>query len=115
MIGGAAAASFSAVSSGMSTGIAIGSSSAAPAAAAPAAAAPAVVAPAAQAANTTTATAGSPPVPGNAQGCVGFAVSTTTHIFHQEGTGFGDVAHDLGVIPGQVIQAYAASNCGKHQ
>jgi hypothetical protein len=102
----------------MSTGIAIGSSSAAPAAAAPAAA------PAAPAANTGTTTSAAapqaaapatPPIPGNAQGCVGFAVSTSAHFTRSLGEGFGDFFKDNAVgTPGAAIQSFAASNCGKH-
>jgi hypothetical protein len=108
MIGGAAAASFSTVSSGMSTGIAIGSSSAAPATAAPAAAAPA-----APAANTNTTSgvavaapaAGSPPDPSNAKGCVGNAVSTAAH----ELGGLGDAFKDANAgPPGKAIQGAVA-------
>jgi len=107
MIGGAAAASFSAVSSGMSTGIAIGSSSAAPAAAAPAAAAPASQAAVAQPA------AGSAPIPSNARGCVGGAVSTAAHLtqtplFGDEG--FGDYFKDNALgAPGKAIQPVVAA------
>ena len=111
MIGGAAAASFSAVSGGMSTGIAIGSSSTAPAA-------PAVAAPA----NTSTsapsaavAAPATPPIPSNAQGCVGSAVSTSAHQAQQQfGSGLGDFFKDAGQNTGKVIQAYATANCMKH-
>ena len=114
MIAGAAAASLSAVSSSMSTGVAIGSSSAAPAAAAPAA-------PSANTASTTTsaafpqATADPPPIPSNAMGCVGGAVSTSSHLTQTINEGFGDFFKDNSLgTPGAAIQAFAAAVCGKH-
>jgi hypothetical protein len=119
MIGGAAAASFSTVSSGMSTGVAIGSSSAAPAAAAPAAAAPAAAAPAGQPAVSQPAVA-APGVPsdpaGTAQSCVGAAVSNAAHFTQSLGEGFGDFFKDsgTGVQPGDAIKQFATAACGKH-
>jgi hypothetical protein len=69
-----------------------------------------------QAANPTVVAApAAPPIPGNANGCVGFAVSTTAHQTQQMfGQGFGAYAKSLGQNPGKAIQAYATSACGKH-
>jgi len=56
-----------------------------------------------------------PPVPSNAQGCVGSAVSTTAHATQQlVDQGFGAYAKSLGLNPGKAIQTFAASSCGKH-
>ncbi|MEA2667661.1 MAG: hypothetical protein QOJ33_595 [Chloroflexota bacterium] len=69
-----------------------------------------------QAANPTVVAApAAPPVPGNANGCVGFAVSTTAHETQQMfGQGFGAYAKSLGQNPGKAIQTYATGACGKH-
>jgi hypothetical protein len=57
-----------------------------------------------------------PPLPGNAQGCVGAAVSFTAHLTQSAvSEGFGDFFKDNALgTPGAAIQAFAASNCGKH-
>jgi hypothetical protein len=46
-----------------------------------------------------------PPLPSNANGCVGQGVSTSAHATQSFfGTGFGDFLHDNGDNPGQTIQ-----------
>jgi hypothetical protein len=69
-----------------------------------------------QAANPAAAAApAAPPIPSNAQGCVGSAVSFTAHFTQQElGQGFGAVAKSIGENPGALIKAYATESCGKH-
>jgi hypothetical protein len=117
MFGGAAVASFSAVSSGASSGIAIGSSSAAPAAAAPALAAPAAQAPNTGTATTTAAVAPAaavPPAPSNS--CVGAAVSAAQQTLKGTGESFGDIFRDsgTGLHPADAIKEFATLNCMKH-
>ena len=56
-----------------------------------------------------------PPVPGNAQGCVGSTVSAAAHGTQQIlDMGLGATFKSLGLNPGQQIQQFAASSCGKH-
>jgi hypothetical protein len=56
-----------------------------------------------------------PPVPSNAQGCVGSAVSTAAHTTQQVlDMGLGATFKSLGLNPGQQIQQFAAGSCGKH-
>ena len=118
MIGGAAAASFSAVSSTATPVVPISSNSVAPPAAAPAAAAPAAPAANTGAASTSVGAAGVPSDPaGTAMGCVGSAVSFSAHYTQQTASeGFGDVFKDanVGVTPGDAIKNYATNFCGKH-
>jgi hypothetical protein len=56
-----------------------------------------------------------PPIPSNAQSCVGSVVSTTAHGSQQVlDQGLGTYLHNLGQNPGQDIQRYATNVCGKH-
>ena len=56
-----------------------------------------------------------PPIPSNAQGCVGAIVSTATHGWQlSTHDGLGGAANDLGVNVGKSIQAAATTACGKH-
>jgi hypothetical protein len=52
---------------------------------------------------------------GNGNNCVGSAVSSNAQLAQQlVSEGFGDIIHDEGLNPGDLIQAYATANCGKH-
>jgi predicted heme/steroid binding protein len=56
-----------------------------------------------------------PPIPSNAQGCVGAIVSSATHSWQQTThQGLGGAAKDLGVNVGKSIQEAATGFCGKH-
>ena len=117
MIGGAAAASFQAIStSAPATGLNIASNAQPAAVSAPAAAAPAVAAPVAAAPATQAAAAPAvPTIPTDPKGCVGSGVSFSAHFFG----GLGDRFHDFGQNPANStvlvgIKEYATNVCGKH-
>lgn len=50
--------------------------------------------------------------PGNGNSCIGAVASETAHFSQQAlGEGLGTYLHNLGMNPGQTIQAYDATHC----